>query len=61
MKLEYILLDLEKITTLSKYNQLILLKELLPELEKHKDQLQTEFTRHLILKGELVGSAALEF
>lgn len=48
MSLDYIVLELSKIESMSKFEQLQVLKQLLPELQQHKDNLQEDFVAHLI-------------
>ncbi|HAS8182985.1 hypothetical protein VVDAL79087_04046 [Vibrio vulnificus] len=47
-ELELTLIKLNKIGSLDKFEQLQLLKEVLPELTEYKEDLQTQFTQHLI-------------
>ncbi|EMY6821278.1 hypothetical protein ABCL23_003678 [Vibrio cholerae] len=46
--LELTLIKLNKIGDLDKFDQLQLLKEVLPELTEYKEDLQTQLTQHLI-------------
>ena len=46
--LEHMLMELNKITSTGNFDQLELLKKVLPELEKYKDTLQQEQVAHLM-------------
>lgn len=47
-ELGLILIKLNRIGDLDKFDRLQLLKEVLPELTEYKEDLQTQFTQHLI-------------